>query len=101
MDLAWYMTDVLGPRLTGSPGLRRAQQWAKSTMEASGLVNATIEPYGEHGVGWTNQYTSLHLLEPTYQPLIGDSVRTPWRRSNGSPSRRNSKPVANRRSGTT
>ncbi len=71
MDLAWYMTDVLGPRLTGSPGLRRAQQWAKSTMESAGLVNATIEPFGEHGVGWTNEYTSLHLIEPTYQPLIG------------------------------
>lgn len=71
MDYAWYMTDVLGPRLTGSPGLRRAQQWAKATMEASGLVNTAIEPYGEHGVGWTNEYTSLHLLEPTYQPLIG------------------------------
>ena len=26
MDFAWYMTDVLGPRLTGSPGLKRAQR---------------------------------------------------------------------------
>ena len=71
MDLAWYMTDVLGPRLTGSPGLKRAQAWAKSKMEEIGLVNALIEPFGEHGVGWTNQFTSLHLFEPTYQPLIG------------------------------
>ena len=71
MDFAWYMTDVLGPRLTGSPGLKRAQRWATSKMEELGLVNAAIEPFGEHGVGWTNEYTSLHLLEPTYQPLIG------------------------------
>lgn len=71
MDYAWYMTDVLGPRLTGSPGMRRAQQWARTTLTEMGLSGAVIEPFGEHGVGWTNTYTSLHLLEPTYQPLIG------------------------------
>ena len=71
MTFAEYMTDVLGPRLTGSPGLRRAEQWAKTTMTSLGLTNVAIEPWGEHGVGWTNVYTSLHLLEPTYQPLIG------------------------------
>jgi hypothetical protein len=71
MTFAEYMTDVLGPRLTGSPGLRRAEQWAKTTMTGLGLTNVTIEPWGEHGVGWTNVYTSLHLHEPTYQPLIG------------------------------
>ena len=71
MDFAWVMTDVLGPRLTGSPGMRRAQQWAKARMDSLGLVNTVIEPFGEHGVGWTNEYTSLHLLAPSYQPLIG------------------------------
>jgi len=71
MTFAQYMTDVLGPRVTGSPGLRRAEQWAKTTMTRLGLTNVVIEPWGEHGVGWTNVYTSLHLLEPTYQPVIG------------------------------
>lgn len=71
MEIAWHMTDVLGPRLTGSPGMRRAQQWARGKMAELGLVNTAIEPFGEHGVGWTNTYTSLHLLEPSYQPLIG------------------------------
>ncbi len=71
MDFAWYMTDVLGPRLTGSPGMKRAERWAKARMDSLGLVNTVIEPFGEHGVGWANEYTSLHLLEPTYQPLIG------------------------------
>src|SRR6187431_218239 len=68
MTFAEYMTDVLGPRLTGSPGLRRAEQWAKRTMTDLGLTSVEIEPWGEHGVGWTNVHTSLHLLEPTYQP---------------------------------
>ena len=71
MGLAWYMTDVLGPRLTGSPGMRRAEQWAKARMDSLGLSNTAIEPFGPHGVGWSNEYTSLHLLAPTYQPLIG------------------------------
>lgn len=71
MTFAGYISDVLGPRLTGSPGLRRAEQWAKTTMTGLDLTNVVIEPWGEHGVGWTNVYTSLHLIEPTYQPLIG------------------------------
>jgi len=71
MDLVGYMTDVLGPRLTASPNMRRAQQWARATLESMGLTNAVIEPFGEAGVGWANEYTSLHLLTPTYQPLIG------------------------------
>lgn len=71
MTFAEHIADVLGPRLTGSPGLRNAERWAKTTLEGLGLANATIEPWGEHGVGWTNVYTSLHLIEPTYQPIIG------------------------------
>jgi hypothetical protein len=71
MSLAWYMTDVLGPRLTGSPGMKRAERWAKATMDSLGLSNTVIEPFGPHGVGWSNEYTSLHLLAPSYQPLIG------------------------------
>ena len=71
MDLVWVMTDVIGPRLTGSPGMKRAERWAKARMDSLGLVNTVIEPFGEHGVGWSNEYTSLHLMEPTYQPLIG------------------------------
>src|SRR5262245_54658886 len=58
MDLAWYMTDVLGPRLTGSPGMKRAERWAKAKMDSMGLSNTAIEPFGQHGVGWSNDYVS-------------------------------------------
>lgn len=71
MTFAEYLSDVIGPRLTGSPGMRRAEEWAAMTMRGLGLTNVAIEPWGEHGVGWTNTYTSLHLLEPSYQPIIG------------------------------
>ena len=71
METIEYMTDVLGPRVTGSRDMRRAQAWASSHMEAMGLSNVVVEAFGEHGASWDNDYTSLHLLEPDYQPLIG------------------------------
>jgi hypothetical protein len=71
MDVVGYMTDVLGPRVTGSRRMKKAQQWAKSKMEEMGLENTVIEPFGAHGVSWDNEYVSLHMIEPDYQPLIG------------------------------
>lgn len=71
MDIASQMTDIYGNRLTGSQGIRRAQQWAKKTLEEFGLENVTIEPILDHGVSWDNEYTSLHLIEPDYYPLQG------------------------------
>jgi hypothetical protein len=47
-----YLTDVIGPRLTNSPGQRRANQWTKQQLEKWGLVNAMVDPWGEFGRGW-------------------------------------------------
>lgn len=71
MDYAWHLTDVIGPRVSGSANLRESQEWALSTMQQIGLDEATIDPWGEHGVNWDVEYVSLHMLEPDYQPLIG------------------------------
>lgn len=71
MDMAGYMTDVLGARLTLSRDMRRAQNWVKNKMEKIGLVNTVIEPFMDYGVSWDNEYFSLHLLEPDYQPMVG------------------------------
>ena len=71
MDVTSYMTDVLGARLTLSEHMKRAQAWAKAEMERIGLVNTTIEPFMDYGVAWDNEYVSLHLLEPDYQPMVG------------------------------
>lgn len=71
MDFAGTMTDVLGPRLTSSRRMKKAQAWAKSRMEEMGLTHVGIEPFAEHEASWDNVYTSLHLVEPDYQPLIG------------------------------
>jgi hypothetical protein len=71
MDIAGYMSDVLGARLTLSQDMKRAQIWAKNKMEEIGLVNTVIEPFMDYGVEWDNEYFSLHMLEPDYQPLVG------------------------------
>lgn len=70
MDLVGYMADVLGPRLTASPSMRAAQEWAQEKMAELGLENIVYERAGEHGVNWDNEYTSVHMTAPDYAPLI-------------------------------
>jgi hypothetical protein len=69
-----YMTDVLGARLTNSGDMKRAQEWLVEEMQRLGLVNTVLEPFMDYGVSWDNEYVSLHLLEPDYQPMVGYPV---------------------------
>jgi carboxypeptidase Q len=71
MDMAGYMADVLGARLTLSEHMKRAQFWAQDKMDKIGLVNTVIEPFMDYGVSWDNEYVSLHMLEPDYQTMVG------------------------------
>src|SRR5438034_384980 len=48
-----YLTDVIGPRLTGSPQLHRANEWTRDKMTSWGLVNAHTERCGFFGRGWS------------------------------------------------
>jgi len=70
-DITSYMTDVLGARLTLSEDMKRAQVWAVKKMQEVGLKNVTLEPFMDYGVTWDNEYFSLHLIEPDYQPMVG------------------------------
>jgi carboxypeptidase Q len=72
--LAAYLSDVIGPRPTGSPEIDRANKWAVAKMKDWGLTNVALEPYDNFGVGWAPRYVSAHLLEPHYAPLIAISV---------------------------
>ncbi|MEQ1765094.1 MAG: M20/M25/M40 family metallo-hydrolase, partial [Pyrinomonadaceae bacterium] len=47
-----YLTDVIGPRLTNSPGQKRANQWTKQQLEKWGLTNGAVDPWGTFGRGW-------------------------------------------------
>ena len=66
-----YMTDVLGARLTNSIAMDNAQRWALEEMKRIGLTRTSREPFMEYGVSWDNEYVSLHLLAPDYQPMVG------------------------------
>src|SRR6188768_1081491 len=70
MDIAMYLTDVSGPRLTASPGYMRAATWAKNKLVEWGLPNANLEPWGEFGKGWEQTKCYVAMTAPYYVPLI-------------------------------
>jgi hypothetical protein len=71
MDVVSYITDALGARLTLSDDMARAQTWVQSHMREIGLVCVAAEPFMDYGTRWDNEYVSLHLMEPDYQPMVG------------------------------
>ena len=69
-SLAEYLTDVIGPRLTGSGGMRRANEWTAQTLRQWGLANVRIEPWdSSFGRGWERVSYSGRILEPFLEPL--------------------------------
>lgn len=71
MSILSMLTDVNGPRLTNSPGYKKAAEYAKSTLQSWGLQNATFDNWGEiFGRGWSLKKFSLQALEPSYFPVI-------------------------------
>jgi len=65
-----YMSDVIGPRLTGSPGMKRANEWTRDTLTSWGMQNAHLESWGPFGRGWTlKKYTAM-VDGPTAFPFI-------------------------------
>lgn len=70
MDIAFYLTDVSGPRLTKSPGYDRAANWAINELKKWGLENALLEPWGEFGKSWDLQKSYVAMTAPYYRPLI-------------------------------
>jgi hypothetical protein len=70
MEILSYLTDVHGPRLTGSPNIRQAQMYAQGKFREWGLVNVHTEKFA-FGRGWTLKKFSAHMVEPAYSPLIG------------------------------
>ena len=69
MQILSHLTNVIGPRLTGSPGMRRANEWTRDKMTSWGLVNARLEPWGMFGRGWVLKRFSADVVEPQAYPL--------------------------------
>ena len=69
MELESYLTDIYGPRLTGSPNIKEAADWAQKTMRDWGLSNVKLETF-PFGRGWQNQRFVAQALTPRAYPLI-------------------------------
>jgi hypothetical protein len=67
MDLAWQLTEGIGPRLTGSPQSLEAHKWVESTFEEWGF-QSWLESY-DFGRGWSMDRAQIRLVEPYVQPL--------------------------------
>ena len=70
MDFATGLMDSIGERLTGSPNMKRANEWTRDQLTAMGLSNAHLEAWGPFGRGWANQYVNVRMTAPDIVPLI-------------------------------
>ncbi len=65
-----FLTDVYGPRLTGSPNHKGAAEWAIKQMASWGFDNAHLEPWEFGRVGWLNERLTAHIVSPIKEPLV-------------------------------
>jgi hypothetical protein len=71
METLSWLTDVHGPRLTGSPEIKAAQEWARARLQHWGMDGVKLEPWGAfQGRGWTLNRFSVEMVEPKYLNLI-------------------------------
>jgi carboxypeptidase Q len=70
MDFATGLMDTIGERLTGSPNMKRANEWTRDQLTAMGLSNAHLESWGPFGRGWANQYVNVRMTSPDVVTLL-------------------------------
>ena len=70
METASGLMDAIGPRLTGSPNMKRANEWTRDQLTSYGLANAHLESWGPFGRSWSNEYVNARMLSPDVAPLI-------------------------------
>lgn len=73
MEIASGLMDEIGPRLTGSPNMKKANEWTRDELKQFGLVNAHLEPWSPFGRGWANEYTNVRMISPDVATLIAYS----------------------------
>ena len=70
INIAAWLTDVYGPRLTGSPMLDKATDWASGQLNEWGLSNVHKEEWGPFGSGWELEHFEAHSEAPSYFPIV-------------------------------
>lgn len=79
METLVYMSDIYGPRLSGSPDFREAADWAKKRFEEFGLQNVHFDSYADDLRGWGIDSYSIEMIEPRYMSIVG--LPSAWTRS--------------------
>jgi carboxypeptidase Q len=83
MEFGSALMDGIGPRLTGSPNAKKANEWTRDTLTKIGLENARLEDWGEFGLGWQQLNTWARMVTPDTAVLIVQA--TPWSPSTSGP----------------
>jgi len=76
MDYAGGLADGIGPRLTGSPNMAKANAWTLEQLTKMGCANAHLEDWGEFGMGWQQLNTWVRMTEPDTAVFVAQA--TPW-----------------------
>ena len=69
MDFASALADGIGPRLTGSPNMKKANEWTRDTLTKVGLENSHLEDWGEFGMGWYQVNIWGRIVTPDPEPI--------------------------------
>jgi carboxypeptidase Q len=72
MQTVHVLTDVYGPRLTGSPNHKAAAEWAVKRMTEWGFENGHLEPWDFNHPGWLNERFSGFIVSPVKDSLVGE-----------------------------
>jgi carboxypeptidase Q len=83
MEYASGLMDGIGPRLTGSPNLKKANEWTRDQLTAMGCANAHLEDWGEFGMGWQQLNTWFRMTSPDKAVFIAQAA--PWSPSTKGP----------------
>lgn len=70
METMSSITDGIGPRLTNSPNMRKANAWTRDQLTKFGLENAHLEKWGPFGNGWAYQKCEVRMTAPDFQQFI-------------------------------
>ena len=65
-----FLTDVYGPRVTGSPSLKAAGEWSIKTMTSWGFTNGHLEPWNFGHPGWVTDHFEVHIVSPVQSSLV-------------------------------
>jgi len=76
MEYASALMDGIGERLTGSPNVKRANDWTRDQLAAMGCANAHLEDWGEFGMGWQQINTWVRMASPDNAVFIAQAA--PW-----------------------